>query len=404
MLLYIMKTKILQIALLTLVLTGAAAQGIQQDRQTEEIIVYRLPNPERVYIYNDGSVVYDAAIPNTAIINNTFILPDNVRLDSLSISQGGRRIHSYTTFIGEVLVILRSGERPYQVRVVQVSIPDLRTGVPLNVKYGIRNSGLSWNIMLDMEVQSNNNLNCALIAELRAADNLPEMTRSILARNPEIILASSSNALLEDSAAFFNLGKPLIEANKRQLIRLEEGTVPYRIVYVWDANRRERPTAFLRAQSPLKSMVGQTQFYLNSNGMIIHNGYLTVSPDRPFDIPVGEQPNIVTYKSIVTREFTEAEFPDRKTHPFTHSLEYKVENQSGKAIDLEIHVPITVGINHRTEYTFTTKPPDDRPGDRLLWRYNVPPGGNIVLQFSFDTDVRHDPTYRQFDYSEGNGR
>jgi hypothetical protein len=284
------------------------------------------------------------------------------------------------------------------VRVAQVTIPNLRAGTPLNIKYGVRNSGLSWNIMLDMEIQPNNNLNCALIAELRAANDLPEMTRSILARNPEIILASSSNALLEDSTAFINLGKPLIEANKRQLIRLEEGTVPYRIVYVWDANRRERPTAYLRAQTNLKTMIDQTQFNLNSNGMIIHNGYLSVSPDRPFDIPVGEQPNIVTYKSIVT-----AEYPDRETHPFTHSLEYRVENQSSRAIDLEISVPITVGINHRTEYNFTN-PPDDRPGDRLLWKYRISAGERVVLQFSFDTDVKNDPTYRQFDYSEGNGR
>ena len=392
-----MKRRYISLILFGLVLAVAGAQA-QQSRQDDQIIVYRLPDPERVFIYRDSSVVYDATIQSSAIINNTFILPDNARLESLSISQEGRRIYSYTTFVGEVLVMLRRGEMPRQVRVLQVTIPNLKAGAPLDVKYGIRNSGLSWNLILDLEVLPSNTLNCALIAELRAASDLPEMTRSILERNPEIILASATNALLEDSAAFFNLGKPHIEANKRQLINLEQGRTPYQIVYHWDANSYERPFAFLRAQTPLKTMAGRVQYYLNSGGINIDNGTLTMSPDRPFNIHVGEQPNIVTFKSIVT-----AEFPERETHPFTHSLEYRVENQSGKAIDVEISIPVAVGIKHRTEYTFA-KAPDERPGGRLLWRYNIPTGQEVVLQFSFDTDLKNDPSYRQFDYSEGNGR
>jgi hypothetical protein len=390
--------RVLSAILFTLVITSAGAQAIQQSRLGDEIIVYRLPDPQRMYIYRNGSVVYDASIPASSIINNTFILPDNVRLDSLTVSQGGKRIYSYTTFNAEVLVVLRRGETPRTVRVVQVNVPDLKTGVSLELKYGIRNPGLSWDLILDMEVLDENNLNCALIAELKTSSDLPETTRSILAQNPEIILASPSNALLEDSSAFFNLGKISIEANKRQLIRLEEGSTKYQIVYYWDANRTSRPSAYLRAQTPLKSMAGRAQYYLNSGGITYDNDYTTVSPDRPFNIHVGEQPNIVTYKSIVT-----AEFPDRANIPFTHNLEYQVENQSSRAIDLEISVPIAVGTKHRTEYTFV-KAPDERPGDRLLWKYNVAPNQKVSLQFSYDADLKNDPSYRQFDYSEGNGR
>jgi hypothetical protein len=154
----------------------------------------------------------------------------------------------------------------------------------------------------------------------------------------------------------------------------------------------------LRAQTPLKSVAGRAQYYLNSGGITYDNDYVTISPDRPFNIHVGEQANIVTYKSIVT-----AEYPDRANIPFTHNLEYQVENQSGRAIDLEISVPIAVGISHRTEYTFV-KPPDERPGDRLLWKYTIAPNQKVVLQFSYDADLKNDPSYRQFDYSEGNGR
>jgi hypothetical protein len=387
--------RFLSVILFTLVITSAGAQAIRQGSGNDEIIVYRLPDPQRIYIYRNGNVVYDATIPAGSIINNAFILPDNVRLDSMTISQAGKRIYTYTTFAAEVLVVLRRGEMPRQVKVLQINVPGLNAGSSLEVKYGIRNSGLSWNILLDLEVVGDNNLNCALIAELRAASDLPETTRSILAQNPEIILASASNALLEDSAAFFNLGKLSVESNKRQLLKLEEGQTKYNIVYQWDANRRERPSAYLRAQTPLKSMAGQVQYYLNSGGINYVDGQLTVSPDRPLSIAVGEQPNILTYKSIVT-----AEFPDRENLPFTHNLEYQVENQSSKAIDLEISIPVSYGEKHRTEYHFT-KAPDERPGDRMLWKYTVAPGQKTVLQFSYDADLKYDPSYRQFDYNEG---
>ena len=378
--------------LILVLAVNAAAQT--RSGQGSEIIVYRLPDPERVYIYRNGMVVYDASIPANAVINNTFILPENVRLDSLTISQGGRRIYSYTTSTAEVLVVLRSGERPNLVRVVQVQVPDMAASSPLEVKYGIRNAGLSWNLILDMEA-AGGSLNCALIAELRTSGELPETTKSILAKSPEIILASASNVLLEDTSSFFNLGRLFIEANKRLLIKLEEGKSSYSIVYRWDANRRERPAAYLRAPTPIKAMAGQAQYYLNSGGIIYDEGSITVSPDRPFDLAIGEQPNIVTHKSIVT-----SEVPERKNLPFTHTLEYTVENQSAKTIALEIVVPVTYGVEHRTEYHFT-KAPDERPGDRMIWKYTLAPGEKGLLQFSYDAEIKDDPSYRQFDYSEG---
>jgi hypothetical protein len=392
-----MKNKFFALTLLILVLTGAAAEAqFQQSGQSAEIIVYRLPDPQRIYIYRNGNVVYDASIPGNAIINNSFILPEDVRLDSLTISQAGKRIYTYTTYLSEVLVVLRRGEMPRQVKVMQVYVPDLKAASSLEVKYGIRNAGLKWDIMLDLETKDNKTLACALIAEIETDGYLPDTTRSILAQRPEIILASASNALLEDSAAFFNLGKMAIEPDRRQLVKLEEGSTPYKIVYYWDANRRERPSAYLRAQTPLKSMAGRVQYNLNSGGIIYDNDYVTVSPDRPFNILVGEQSNISTYKSIVT-----AEFPERENIPFTHSLEYQVENQSGRAIDLEISVPLAVGEEHRTEYHFTTRAPDERPGERLLWKYNIAPGQKVVLQFSYDADFKYDRSYRDFDYNEG---
>jgi hypothetical protein len=385
----------------SLILNGIGAQAIQQSNQAQstqggdQIIVFRLPNPEKVYINRDGSVVYEATIPANAIVNNTFILPDNAQLESIFISQGGKRVNAYTTFIGDALVLLRSGERPYQVRVLHIVIPGLTAGQPLNVNYSIRNSGLSWNMLLDLDVVQNNSLNSTLVAELRSADNLPDMTKSILARNPEIIIVSATNALLGDASAFFNLGRRQIEANRRQRVVLEEGTSPYKITYYWDTTNMERPIAYLRAQTPLKTMAGRLQYYLYFNGMVIDNQQIIVSPSRPFDIPVGEQGNLVTYRAAATEEF-----PDRENYPYTHNLEFRVENNLSTAIDVEIMVPAIISNRVRTVYVFTNEP-DERPNGNLLWKYNIPAGQQVTLKFSYNTDLRNHPSYRQYEYSEG---
>ncbi|MDR3147721.1 MAG: hypothetical protein LBU00_05015, partial [Treponema sp.] len=191
-----MKNIAIAALLCVLCLAPCAAQS-NLDDMAEQIIVYRLPDPERLYIYRSGFVVYDAKILADTIVNNTFILPENIQLDSLIISQSGKRVYSYSTELVEALVVLRRGERPNMVRILRVSIPELVAGASLDVKYGIRNSGLTWTPVLDLEVQDGNYLGCALLADIRVNRDLSETTQSILARQPEIILASSQNILLD---------------------------------------------------------------------------------------------------------------------------------------------------------------------------------------------------------------
>jgi hypothetical protein len=391
-----MKTICLFALFSVLALTPCAAQAAAADVSSEQIIVYRLPDPERLYIYRGGLVIYDAKIPENTIINNAFILPDNIQLDSLIISQGGKRIHSYSTEQVEVLVVLRRGERPNLVRILRVHLPELGAGAPLEVKYGIRNSGLLWDLSLDMEIQEDGAMGCALLAAVRADRDLSETTRSILARQPEIILASSQNMLLDDTGAVFNLGRPLIEANRRTLFKLEEGQTRYELVYQWDANRRERLSVSLRAPTPLKTMAQDVRIYLNASGInVAQSSNMTISPDRPIECYIGEQPNIAAFKSVKT-----AEFPDRENLPFTHYLEYQVTNQLDKGILVEISVPVSYGVKHRNQYHFA-KEPDERPGDRMIWKYNLGPGEQALVEFNFDSESKDNPLYSQFDYSGG---
>ncbi|MHC6202249.1 hypothetical protein ACYULU_03545 [Breznakiellaceae bacterium SP9] len=377
------------------VLLCAALACFAQEDASETVIVYRLPDPERLYIYRNGTVVYDAKIPGSAVINNSFILPTNIQADSFTIVQSGKRIYSYTTENAEVLVALRRGERPSLVRVLQVTVPDITPNVPLEVKYGISNSGITWDIRIDLELQEQNILECSLLAVINTGRELPDITQSILAKRPEIILAASQNTIIENSGVMFNLGTPLIEANKRIQLKLEEGEVTYDIVYVWDANFDERPEAYIRFPNPFKTMTSSVRAYLNSSGMNINTFNLSISPDRSFNLPVGEQPNIRTFKAVTT-----AEFSGRENLPFTHSLEYSVENHLNQKISIEISVPVTYGTKHRTQYHFT-KEPDERPGDYMVWKFTVAPSESAAVNFSFDSETKDNPLYSQFDYNQG---
>ncbi|GHU01373.1 hypothetical protein FACS1894147_01110 [Spirochaetia bacterium] len=76
-----------------LVILAAALPCMGQDSSvrdsSETVIVYRLPDPERLYIYRNGTVVYDAKIPDSAIINNSFVQDDPL-YRQFDYNQGGR--------------------------------------------------------------------------------------------------------------------------------------------------------------------------------------------------------------------------------------------------------------------------------------------------------------------------
>jgi hypothetical protein len=371
---------------------------LAQEDLSEAIIVYRLPEPERLYIHRNGTVVYDAIIPASSIVNNGFILPANIQSDSFTIAQGGRRVYNYSLETTEVLVALRRGERPSLVRILHVFVPDIRPNLPLEVKYGIANSGITWEIRLDMEVGDNNTLECSLLAMLNAGRELADTTQSILARRPEIILVASQNTLLENSSTMFNLGTPLIEANKRIQIKLDEGTTRYSIVHFWNANYEERSDAYLRAPNPFRTVAASVRAFLNSSGMNISTFTLSLSPDQPFNFRIGAQPNIRTFKSVTT-----AEFPERENLPYTHTMEYRVTNLLDSRVSVEVSVPVFYGSVHRTQYHFTREP-DERPGDFMVWKFDLAPGADGTVNFSFDAESKDAIPRTQFNYSEGGGR
>jgi hypothetical protein len=250
--------------------------------------------------------------------------------------------------------------------------------------------------VLDLEIKDQGRLECALLAVVRTDRDLPGVTQSILSKRPEIILVSSRNVLLDDNDSVFNIGKVEIEANKRTMFVLEEGTTAYSLVYSWDANRVERPHAYLRAATPLKTMAGEVQTYLNASGINITSGRYPVSPDKSFEFSIGDEPNIATYRSAVTTEHLE-----RVNLPYTHNLEYTVTNKLDKTVLFEISVPVSFGKKFRTQYHFI-KDPDERPGDRMIWKYTLKPGQEEKLQFSYDHESKDDPFYYNFEhYSNG---
>jgi hypothetical protein len=346
--------------------------------------VYHLPQPERLFIYRDGIIVYKADIQGEAVINNSFVLPLDINTDSFTLYQAGKRIYSYSFEPVEVLV-----RRPYgdlYENVLMVNVPDMTSDAPLEVTYGTSRSGVDWDIILNMELQENNMLDCSLLVTINSrATLLPG----------EIVLVASRNILLENTKTMFNLGQRRIEANKQIFLLLEQGETTYDLVYVWNANYDERPDAYFRVKNPFTALLDRLHLYVNSDGLNMISTSTSISPGKSINIRVGEQPNIRTSKSVVT-----AEYPERENLPFTHSLLYRINSQLNERAVLEVSVPVTYGVKHRTQYHFKNVP-DERPGDNMVWKYVLSPGAAASIEFSFDSEVKDNPLYSQFNYSEG---
>jgi hypothetical protein len=380
----------------------------EPESKADSRLIFRLPEPERVFIYRDGTIVYEAKIPADAIVNNSFILPPQADKNSFSIFQDGERIFSYSLATGFLYVQLldedpRKPEVPliHYVHVLMVTVPELQPDSPLIVKFTTGKAGISWKLVLDMEAAGENTLDCNLLASIEVGSSLDITTSYILAKRPEIVLVSSDNVFLEGSAAVFNLGNFLIQTNKTTFMKLEGGRSSYRLVYVWDANRDDRPSAYLYCSNPFTSSISGVEAYLNSNGLNIDTfRSVRLIPGRQFQLLVGDQPLISTFKSVRTQEFPKEAFPNRANLPFTHTLEYRATNNLGVEAELEISVPVTYGDVHRTQYNFL-KQPDERPGDRMIWRYKIAPNTNANLEFSFDSDSKDNPLYSRFNYSDG---
>jgi hypothetical protein len=401
-----MKKSIFLFLALTIILFCCKKQVVEEPEEVvaEQEPVYRLPDPERVYFYRDGTTVYEARIPLDAIINNSFILPQKKKKNSFTIHQNGERIFTYILESKGLLIQLleKSPNNPEVPLVLPggallVTVPDMVPNYPLDVKFGIGVSGITWRLVLDMESAGANALDCKLLASIEARSRLEGNLEYILAKRPEIILLPSTNIFLEGSEAAFNLGNPLIQPDKTTFTKLEGGQSSYRLVYRWDANEQDRPSAYLYCSNPFASSISGVEGYLNSNGLNINAYNLRLIPGRQFELLVGNQPLITTYKSVRTQEF-----PDRPNLPYSHSLEYTATNQLPGQAELEISVPVSFGRVSRNQYFFQRQP-DERPGDRMIWKYRLNPGMTARVEFRLDSESKDNTLYSQFDYYS-NGR
>ncbi|MDR3020042.1 MAG: hypothetical protein LBU66_03970 [Treponema sp.] len=401
-----MKKYILYIFLIIIVLSSCVNK-LEKDETPEEpeTTVYHLPHPQRVYFYRDGTIVYDATVPVSSIADNKFILPDNIDTNSFSIFQEDSRIFSYSleTTVLPVQLLDQNPDEPgkplvVENRVLLVTVPDIKPGLPLDVRFGVGRSGITWDLVLDMEARPNNTLECNLLASISTVSLFDSNLESILAKKPEIILLPSRNVFLEGSDSIFNLGNILIETNKVSFIKLDDGQSTYRLVYRWDPNQRERPGAYLYCTNPFNFSLSGVRGNLNSGGLNINTfSSLRLTPGVRIELGVGNQPLINTFRSALVQEV-----PERTNLPFTHILEFTATNQLQERIELEISVPMVIGRVHRTQYNFT-RAPDERPGDRMIWRFNLNPNAVARVDFSYFSETKDNPMYPQFDYYS-NGR
>jgi hypothetical protein len=383
------------------------------ERVTEEVVekpllVYMLPEPKRVFFYRDGTTVFEAKIPVDAIVGNAFILPNMTDKNSFTIQQNGSRIFSYSLEETRLLVLEEGPEKEMPVarlrNVLLVTVPELKPDYPLDVKFGIGRSGIRWKMVLDMEVTDGNLLESNLLASIETSSSFDANLKNILEKRPEIVLISSTNVFLERSDAVFNLGNPLIESGKNTFIKLESGQSSYRLVYYWNAHGDDQPSAYLYCTNPFASSLSEVQGNLNSNGLNINTfSSIRLTPGRQFELFVGSQPLITTVKSVSTQEFPEKEFPARKNLPYTHSFVFTASNKLSEQAEIEISVPVIFGEVNRNQYHFQ-KQPDERPGDRMVWKYKLASGASASVEFSLDSESKENRLFSRFDNYSGGGR
>jgi hypothetical protein len=194
------------------------------------------------------------------------------------------------------------------------------------------------------------------------------------------------------------VGKLRIAPHKIDFIKIETATMPYQLIYEWDTEQ-EDAVEYMYAENPFLTRMDSVHRTITQNGLSKYSGnrkrFMTLIPDKPFQIYTDEHPGIKTDRRSVVSEHKE-----RKDLPFTHSLRYTAQNTMPEKIMLLIDVPVTYGSAHKTQYHFK-KEPDARPGDIMQWKFELESGATALVEFTFDTDIKDVYSYRQYDYSDG---
>jgi hypothetical protein len=166
-------------------------------------------------------------------------------------------------------------------------------------------------------------------------------------------------------------------------------------MYEWDAGDVGNPYEYIRFENPFVTKTDTVNLRLNRNGVRIKNNAIDLISGKPIKIRRRDRSGIKTNRSIVVLEHKE-----RADLPFTHSLRFTAQNTLSEKITLDISIPVTYSAEHKTQYHFT-KEPDARPGDRMVWRFELENEETAVVEFTFDTNIKDVYMYHQYDYSDG---
>jgi hypothetical protein len=355
----------------------------------DEEPVYHLPEAGRMYIYeSDGIVAFDTRIESSFINSGSFILPPEFFTEGIIMFQDGERLYTYSMEKARVLVEHNNDDEitVKKENVTKVYAPEIIDGIPVDIKYSARyrkgyDAGISWKMILDIQLRENNMLNCGLFAELNSDISLPLMDVS-LANNKGVTIPA---------------GKLRIAPQKIDYLKMETAKVPYQIMYDWDTDDQEYAYTYIYMENPFATKMDGVRIRLNENGVKIdsNSDRINLISGKPIKIYLDQSGDIKTNRSVSVSEHKE-----RKDLPFTHSVRYTAKNNTSDKIVLNISIPVVYGTEHKTQYHFT-KEPDARPGDRMIWRFELENEETAIIEFTFDADIKDVYMYHHYDYSEG---
>ncbi len=349
---------------------------------------YREFKPQTAVIYTDGTAILEEKIEKSGLAAGGILLPPQLDLDTVSVSQNGERLKNF--MVEEKRVPVPSREDPRKTELISrylITFPGYDGKGPLTLRYSV--SGIDWTPRIEAGLKEGGRAALYLGAVITAEDkNLIGCSLTLMNSG-----AKRTSGAKED---IFEIGKVDLRAGSTVFNLLKEEEVSYSTYYSWNASEDVGAELMMAFKSPFGSSMHEVPFLVTSNGVVVRQGALyEMLPGEEVELASGVDPAVKVYRAVTTREDVM-----NKILPFNHAITLRVQNLTGGPIKLKIFFEKKLGYTHRNLYHFPI-PPNEMPGEWLLWNLELPAGGAKEIPFNFDSEVKDFDEYLHYDLYAG---
>jgi hypothetical protein len=347
----------------------------------------RAESPQRkALLYTDGITVIEQQIESRDLVNGGIALPAALDPDTVMVSQNGSRLNRFSLEHEPAAAAESSGSSDEKLGYF-ITFPGFDWANSLTLRYAIK--GIKWFPRMEAVIEDEKTLQLHLSAVIQPEGN------GLSGCSITLVNADSQNKPLT-VADTYELGPMDLHPLRTEFCHLDVKPVSYARYYRWDASSEDGAESILAFTSPFRSVMYDCHLTVTMNNAVMNQGVIdALWPQTTVEVQYGEETLIQTSRSIVTKEDMR-----KDPIPFNHAVTLNVRNGTGSPIDIRLFFSKKSGMYHKTEYHFPI-PPDDRPGEWLVWNLKLPKDGEKTISFDFDTDVKDFSEYLNYGYYEG---